>query len=561
MALSKIADRVYETDVLVVGGGIAGCPAAWKAAQKGASVILADKANPARSGSSACGIDHYPGFFDRGITVAQFNQQVQEMGFQNAFHGGVPFSDPTRMYRTYANSQWSTEQLEAMGVPMKWTDGKYRFMNADSHWKGPTMRIHWTNVKPIMADACKKAGVKILDHVSIADLLTSNGKVVGAVAVDNRSGEYIVIKAKATALATAACSRIYSPETAQPWNYKMKYHWCPSSVSGDGWAMAYRAGAELGNMEIAPPGYRLRDDGTLSWGNTGNEGFEAAEVNFLGKEFKGRASHMGASIPPAYMSFNNLPEDFLKRIEVAYVDERMVSFKLAEDRGFNLRTHGYERMDERINQLHVEPGINVDENMAASMKGLFALGDCIQGSHNVCACGSTGMLFGDSVGEFLEKTDKPEVDEKQVSALKETIMKPSTVSVNDGTEPMELECALRYATERYNNLNKSEGKLREGIRRIASLRREFLPKVVAKNPHYMARALEVRNLFDVAELHFEGCLNRKETRRNYIRLYYPHQDPALDDLLTFQKLVNGKKVMEMRKVNPMKYPDNHKEER
>ena len=559
MALSKIADRVYETDVLVVGGGIAGCPAAWKAAQKGASVILADKANPARSGSSACGIDHYPGFFDRGITVAQWNAAVQEFGYQNAFHGGVPFSDPTRMYRTYANTQWSTEQLEAMGVPMKWTDGKYRFMNADSHWKGPTMRIHWTNVKPIMADACKKAGVKILDHVSIADLLTSNGKVVGALAVDNRSGEFIVIKAKATALATAACSRIYSPETAQPWNYKMKYHWCPSSVSGDGWAMAYRAGAELGNMEIAPPGYRIRDDATLSWGNSGNEGYEARGVDFYGTESRGRSRNEATG--PYYQDFSHLPEDFLKRIEVAYVDERMVSFKFAEDRQFNLRTHWFERMDSRINQLHVEPGINVDENMAASMKGLFALGDCIQGSHNVAACGSTGMLFGDTVGAFLEKTDKPEVDEKQVSALKEIIMKPSTVSVNDGTEPMELECALRYATERYNNLNKAEGKLREGIRRIASLRREFLPKVVAKNPHYMARALEVRNLFDVAELHFEGCLNRKETRRNYNRLDYPQQDPALDDLLTYQKLVKGKKVLEMRKVNPMKYPDNHKEER
>ena len=119
---------------------------------------------------------------------------------------------------------------------------------------------------------------------------------------------------------------------------------------------------------------------------------------------------------------------------------------------------------------------------------------------------------------------------------------------------MELECSIRYICERYVGMAISEGKLREGLRRLNSLRREFLPKLMAKNPHYLMRCLEVRNIMDLAELHMQACLERKESRGNFIRTDYQEQDAGRNSMLTFQSINNGKAVMEIREI-----PDLHPE--
>jgi len=95
---------------------------------------------------------------------------------------------------------------------------------------------------------------------------------------------------------------------------------------------------------------------------------------------------------------------------------------------------------------------------------------------------------------------------------------------------------------------KAEGKLREGFRRLRSLRNVFLPKLIAKNPHYLMRALEVRNLMDVAEVHMQACLERKETRGSQFRLDYPETNPAWDGMLLYQRLEKENAVFEFRQA-------------
>jgi len=126
------------------------------------------------------------------------------------------------------------------------------------------------------------------------------------------------------------------------------------------------------------------------------------------------------------------------------------------------------------------------------------------------------------------------------------------LDVSEGTEPMELECAIRYACERYIGFFKSEGRLREGLRRLSSFRRVFLPKVMAQNPHYLMRALEVRNILDLAEVHANACLERRETRAASIRLDYPEKDQSLENKLVIQRLENGKPFLEMRNAHELK---------
>jgi len=550
MSLEQIADKIVDTDVLVVGGGIAGCPAAAKAAEHGLHVTLAEKAKTDRSGSAAEGIDHFPGFFKRGLTTKEFAETCEKYG-RAAFFGGWVFGDRTRLYRSYAAGEWGVEELEKLGVTMKWYDGELRWMDASSHWQGPTLRVNWQNVKPEMAAGVRKRGVNVLERTMILDLLTNNGTVVGATAINTRTGEFIVIRAKATVIATADCSRVYDHETPMPWAYKMRYHTCPSSVCGDGWAMAYRAGAELSNMEQSGRGYRFRDDLMLSYGNTGNEGYEAMTLAWDGEELgrlgvSDRIALEQEGKDPLYYSLENLPEDFKKRIEVAYVDERMVSFKISEDRGFDFRTHRFEMMENRAFQLKHPPGINADVDFKASLKGLYAIGDCVQGAHAVAAGSTMGFLVGDTINTYVSEANEPVIDEAQVESQKEVVQR--LMAVNYGPEPLEMESALRYINQRYIGLFRAEGKLREGTRRLATVRREFLDKMMTKgNPHHLMRALEVRNLFDVSQLHIEATMEKKETRIDFIRLDYPEPDPGWDDMLSYQRLENGKRILEKRK--------------
>ena len=561
MSLERIADKIVDTDVLVVGGGVAGCPAAAKAAEHGLKVTLAEKAKTDRSGSAAQGIDHFPGFFRRGVTTKEFADTCNRYG-PGAFFGGWSFANRTRLYRQYAAGEWAVEELEKLGVTMRWDDGELRWMDAESHWQGPTLRVHWQNVKPEMAAGVRKRGVNVLERTMIVDLLTQNGSIVGATAINTRTGEFIVIRAKAVVIATADCSRVFDGEQPHSWKYKMRFHTCPSSVCGDGWAMAYRAGADVSNMEQSGQGYRFRDDLTLSYGNVGNEGYECMTLTWDGidlprfdivaREELGRRGK-----EPLYYSLEELPEDFQKRIEVAYVDERMVSFKISKDRGFDFRTHRFELMDNRPFQLKHAPGIYVDPDFMSTIKGLYAVGDCVQGCHAVASAATMGFLVGDTVKDYIKKRSDPVIDEAQVESQKEVVQ--TLKAVKDGTEPLELESAIRYVNTRYIGLLRSEGKMREGARRLASLRREFLFKLMAENPHHLMRALEVRNIMEVSQLHLQASLERKETRSAFIRLDYPEQDPAWKNMLSYQRLENGKPVFETRKQPELDM--NYKEER
>lgn len=197
-------------------------------------------------------------------------------------------------------------------------------------------------------------------------------------------------------------------------------------------------------------------------------------------------------------------------------------------------------------QLHEPCGVYVGKDFQARIKGLYAIGDTIYGVHNVALCAANGFIIGERLPEILNNTPDPVLDTTQIETLKEAALAPT--KVKDGTDPVELECAIRYACTRYVGGQKAEGKLREGIRRLGSLRREFLPKLEGKNPHYLMRSLEVRNLMDIAELHMQASLERKETRLQHNRLDYPNPDPALDKTILVQRLENGKPVIEFRKL-------------
>jgi len=568
MALDKIADKVIETDVLVIGGGIAGCPVAAKAREHGLDVTLVEKAKTDRSGSAAAGIDHYGAGIssDYSQLDKKYGKKVfRGEGFWEPVTGPGRFADANVLNSIPKHGAWAMEELEKLGITLKWDDGEY-YWTPSVRYRGEIkamLRVHWRNVKPLMAAAVRKRGVNILERTMVIDLLTNKSAAVGATAVDTRTGEFIIIKAKAVVMATGLFARCYNPETPLIWKYKFRYHWCPATVSGDGHAAAYRAGAELANMDLPLWRFRERDDLTISHGNfPHNDGIPAKQITWNGEEALVSEGSEYAKLEqegktPIYYSLAHLPDDFHKRMEVAYTDERLVSFKIAEDRGFDPRTHRFEVMDNRPHNFPLA-GLNTDEDFKTSLKGLYAIGDCVNGFHGCGSAAVSAFLVGDNIHTCVSDAGEPIVDEGQVERQKQTALAPP--AVKDGTEPMELECAIRYVCERYVGMFKSEGKLREGLRRLGSLRRAFLPKLMAKNSHYLMRCLEVRNIMDLAELHIKASLERKETRVGYIRLDYPEKDPSRDNMVTYQRMEEGKAVLEIRKAPELK-PEYAKDEK
>jgi len=555
MALERIADRVVETDVLVMGGGVGGCPAAAKAAERGLNVTLIEKAKTDRSGHSGVGMDHVMDFPREGVTVLDYVKYWQ--GRHHLLCGEGRVVNANIGYRLGASAWWALEEMEKLGLQMKWDDGEYHWVRHGWFGAKIMLGVHWLDVKPTLAAVVRKRGVNVLERTMVVDLLTNKGKVVGATAVNTRTGEFIVIKAKAVIIATGGFARCYEPETPQFYKYKMRYHGAPGAISGDGYAAGYRAGAELVNMDIGTCwNYRMRDDITLDFGVIDHgDGIRGKWLTWKGEEIpfptvKIYEEVERRGLDPIYCSVEHFPEDYQKRAEITIADERLISLKIGEDRGFDPRTHRYELMINKPINFAAIPGLYADETFKASLKGLYVIGDACSG---LGGCGSaimSGLLTADNMPNFVSEAGEPVVDEAQVESQKQTALAP--LSVKDGTEPMELECAIRYICERYVGIFISEGKLREGLRRLGSLRRVFLPKLMAKNPHYLMRCLEVRNIMDLAELHIQACLERKESRGNYIRVDYPERDPSRDSMLTFQRMEDVKAVLEIKEVPDLK---------
>lgn len=553
-----MADRIIETDVLIMGGGIGGCPAACKAAEHGLNVTLVEKAKTERSGQCAMGRDEIQPFTRDGVTALDIIRQTQGPG-------GSRLSDPNVSYRIYDNSMWTLEELERLGVSMRYLDGEYHWTNFLFSVGGAklSLQVPWLNVKPEMAAAVRKRGVNVLDRTMVLDLLTNNGKVAGATAVNTRTGEFFVIKSKAVVIAAGGCSRHFNPETPAFWKYKMMYDLAP--FSGDAQAVAYRAGIDIASLELLSF-HNYRDPLCLRPCHFGEEGLVSRKL-FTAKGEEFLYSPPGSleaielerkNLLPYYLSLEDVPEDFHKRIEAAIVHERLIQFKLAEDRGFNPRTHrwetGFYSGHYRLVQHPGPNGLVVDENLKCSLTGVYAIGDCTAGAGGGLGSPASGFLVGNSIHKYVNEAGEPVIDKSQVESQKQIVLAP--LAAKDGVEPMELECAVRYIVEEYAGVLKSEGKMQEGLKRLGSLKRMFLPKLIAPNPHYLMRCLEVRNIIEMAELYIKACLTRRESRRwgrsLYLRIDYPEKDPSMDNKHICQRMENGKAVLEIKELPDLK---------
>jgi len=283
-------------DVLILGGGLAGCHAAINAARKGAKVIVVDKGAVIRSGSGGAGIDHWHDACTNPCCKISPEEMI-ESGAAQGLMGGT-YSSGHTAYITCKESYDALLDVEKAGVQFRDVDDEFagapfrdeetKIMFAYDYENKHTVRVRGgANMKPALYNELKRLGVAIYDRVMATSLLTEGGKpgsrVVGATGVNVRTGEFYVFKAKATVLSTAGPSGIwiFSTELVGA----ASEHGDPN-CAGDGHAMAWQAGAELTLMERSGGGGPGGPFGYPAYGVGGwhNTWFPCNIVDANGKE-------------------------------------------------------------------------------------------------------------------------------------------------------------------------------------------------------------------------------------------------------------------------------------
>jgi len=231
--VAHLEQTVVESDVLVIGGGLAGCMAAIRAREMGAEVVVAEKADTRRSGCASTGVDHCWTYIPE-IHGPQLT--VEELVRDHTEHAGG-FVDQEIATYIASHSFERLLDLERFGIPIRNEDGEFSLIKKIH--RAPTF-LHFAgrDLKPKLTRQARHVGARIINRVMVTDLLTDGNRVVGAVGVSTRNAELKIFRAKAVIISTGNIYRLYMNRSGVPFNLAF-----PPHETGDGHGMALRAGA------------------------------------------------------------------------------------------------------------------------------------------------------------------------------------------------------------------------------------------------------------------------------------------------------------------------------
>ncbi len=543
MGLRELNHRIDKTDLLVIGGGVAGCVAALKSAELGTKVTLWEKAGILRSGSASVGIRNIRGILPPELSLEEIAESISKgknfIGGEKRLFKGIV--DENIAYMGFKECWETVKDLERWGIDLHWEGEEYRLL-LDSKTKArTTLRFKGgAEFKRRLALKVVHSPVILSERTMAIDLLTEGNRVIGATGLNIRSGEFIEVRAKAVLISTGSMMRLYHPREGFPaGRFKMIYTHHPNP--GDGVAVAYRAGAELINMEIVSEGGggviispHPYDRLCTRTGPLLGEGTRAPIVNARGEKigegrvdvaliFKEEKEGRG----PCYIDATSLPKEVHQQIENGKKDAQPISAHFIRERGFDTRIHKFELLPYKGDRLaYPLAGIKIDEDTKTTLNGLYAAGDNIGGTTYDGLGGA--MVFGRKAGIEADKytqmiKDYPE-NQDQMMRSKKDVFAP--LQIEDGIAPLELEMKIRDIVERYCGAYRNEGKIAQGLWRLNSVKEKFLSQLKARNPHELMNGQEVKNLLLLAEIHLHCARERKESGPGNWRLDYPDKQNA-----------------------------------
>jgi succinate dehydrogenase/fumarate reductase flavoprotein subunit len=285
-------EEIVTADILVLGGGIAGCMAAISAARKGQSVVLVEKGATKMSGAGGSGCDHWESAATNPCSKVTPEDLTEAMLDDNdGYNNGISH------YIECREGYDRLLDIEKMGGKIRDTDDEFKgaaFRDEDSklmfaydYVSKITLRIWGTTFKPAMYKELKKLGVKIYDRIMVTSLLTEGGRqgtrCVGATGMHTRTGKFYIFRAKASIMCLSRPARIWMFSSDHTGLCEFR----PTQCIGDGHAMGWVAGAEFTMMEksvrteFSAAG---RSYPPYSTGNNHNTWYGASIIDATGKE-------------------------------------------------------------------------------------------------------------------------------------------------------------------------------------------------------------------------------------------------------------------------------------
>ena len=533
--------KTLHTDVLIIGGGTAGCYAALTISRNSdASVLIAEKANIKRSGCLAAGVNAINAYIVKGRKPQDY------VDYATNDAAGIVRNDLLLTAAEEFNQV--TKDMEDLGlVILKDENGEYVARG------NRNIKINGENFKPLLADAVYKSkNVDVLNYVNITDLLTEDGRVYGAVGFSIMEETAYVIHAKKVLIATGGAAGLYKPNNPGFSRHKM---WYPPFNTGAGYAMGIRSGAEMTTFEMRFIALRCKD--TIAPTGTIAQGVRAKQINSLGEVYEQiyglttsqrvygtvRENQLGHG--PCYLKTSGITEEQDQDLLKAYLNmapsqtlKWIESGKMPNEQDVEIQgTEPY------IVGGHTASGFWVDTNRETTIQGLFAAGDVAGGCPQKYVTGALaeGKIASLAIVEQLKNSDEKEAAsfdnqaEEVLKSYEQVRNTENTLFAVDDLEEAMQKVMDEYAGGISSNYQFNEKQLDLAEEKILKLK-DLAEKTGAEDMHELLFAYELKERLLVCQVLIEHLKNRKETRWHSFNENLDHPETSRD----FEKYVNSR---------------------
>lgn len=530
-----------STDVLIIGGGTAGCYAALTISENSdKKVLICEKAHIKRSGCLAAGVNALNAYIVEGRKPQDYVDYAKKDA------DGIVREDLLLTMSEKLNEV--TDRLEKLGlVILKDENGKYVTRG------NRNLKINGENIKPILADAVEKAkNVTVLNRVNIFDYSVKDNKINGAFGFGIESGIFYTIEAKAVIIATGGAAGLYKPNNPGFSRHKM---WYPPFNTGAGYAMGIRAGAEMTTFEMRFIALRCKD--TIAPTGTLAQGVGAKQINSLGEVYEtkyglttservyGTVNENQEGRGPCYLRTEGITAEQDESLLKAYLNMApSQTIKWIESgRNPSRQNVEIEGTEPYIVGGHTASGYWVDTDRATTIEGLFAGGDVAGGCPQKYVTGALaeGEIAGLSAVKYIDSKESFEKisDEDTNYHLRETEKYLTDRHSLYTTE--QLEAAMQTVMDSYAGGIKTNYRFNEKQLDIADCKIRQLETLTddlyAEDFQELMYICELKERLTVCKSVIAHLRARKETRWHSFaeNLDYPEKDDR-----NFNKYVNSR---------------------
>ncbi len=548
--------KELQTNVLIIGGGTAGCYAAIRLGQEeNTKVLVVEKANIKRSGCLAAGVNALNAYISEGHVPEDYVDYARKDG------EGIVRDDLLLTMSQRLNEV--TEDLEKKGlVILKDDEGKY----VTRGWRN--LKINGENIKPILAKATgEQKNVTVLNHVNITDLKTENvdGRqvVTGAFGFSVNSEVFYDITADVVLVATGGAAGIYRPNNPGFSRHKM---WYPPFNTGAGFAFGFKAGAEMTTFENRFVALRCKD--TIAPTGTIAQGVRAKQVNSEGEIYEtkygittpqriwGTVEESKAGRGPCYLKTDEITDAQEEDLYKAYLNMAPAQTLkwLEAGKGPSKQNVEIEGTEPYIVGGHTASGYWVDTKRETTVKNLYAAGDVTGGAPQKYVTGALAeaAIAAESIAARLKELAASDADNTALGSdaakAKEAEYRKHLSKTDAAIDWEQVEEAMQKVMDEYaggiaTNYKYNDERLKLADEKIVKLQ-ELAENLPAKDSFDLLHVYEVKERLVVCRILIAHLLARKETRWHIFGEHaeYPEQ-VASEESYVNTHLENGQIVV------------------